>query len=194
MMLADGYFRASSATTVMRSAASLRSGAPRAAANSGSIAPPSTTMPAGTPRAASQGGNRFSSGSINALPSGNSPNAANSAIDAITSPRPARANRVYIKASPMSPSINMSLDGSAKKPRILETTKNIGCKTALAGSLAPLRIARLGFIIRRIEARQLGALFHLGEYPALIKLVLGAFMGDEIEQVLGDHHGAVVVG
>src|SRR5262252_8752219 len=191
-MRADGYLRASSATTVMRSAASLRSGAPRAAANSGSIAPPSTTMPSGAPRAVSQGGNRFSSGPINILPSGNSPNAANSTIDAITRPRPARANRVYIKASPMSPSSKISLDGSAKKPKTLETTKNIGCEHALPGSLAPLRVARLGFVIRRIETRQLGAFFHLGEHPALIKLVLGAFMGDEIEQVLGDHHGAVV--
>src|SRR5262249_51081931 len=169
-MRADGYFRASSATTVTRSAASLRSGAPRAATNSGSIAPPSTTMPSGGPFEPSHGGNRSSSGKISALPSGSSPNAPNSTNDAATSRRPTAARRVGISPRPASPSTRMMLDGSARKPRIFEATKNIARRRSIQ-ALAPLRVARLGLVVRRIEARQADALFHLGEHPALVKLV-----------------------
>src|SRR6266436_5001924 len=149
-------------------------------------------MPSGAPPEASHGGNRSSSGAISILPSGNSPKPRNRIIDVETSLRPVCANLVGIKASPMSPAANMSLDGTAKKPRSLEATKNI--EDVLLWPPAPLRITRLGFLIRRIEPGQLDALLDFGEHPALVEFVLGALVGDEIKQVLGDHHGAVVVG
>src|SRR6266478_4369276 len=65
---------------------------------------------------------------------------------------------------------------------------------ALLRPLAPLRITRLGFLIGRIEPGQLDAVLDFGEHPALVEFVLGAVVGDEVEQILGDHHGAVVVG
>jgi hypothetical protein len=82
-------------------------------------------MPSGAPPEASHGGNRSSSGAISILLSGNSPKARNRMIDAETSRRPVRMNRVGIKASPMRPAAKMSLDGTAKKPRSLEMTKNM---------------------------------------------------------------------
>src|SRR5499427_10880794 len=66
-------------------------------------------------------------------------------------------------------------------------------KQRLLPPLAPLRIACLGLVIWRIEARQLGALLDFGEHPAFIEFMLGAFVCDEIDEILGDHHGAVVV-
>src|SRR5260370_39432548 len=158
----------------------------------GSIAPSSTAMPAGAPPEGSHAGTRSSSGAISILLSGNSPNARNRMIDAETSRRPVRTNLVGIKASPMSPAAKMSLDSSAKKPRSLETIKNI--EDALLRALAPLRITCLGFLIRRIEPGQLDALLDFGEHPALVEFVLGAFVGNEIDEILGDHDGAVVVG
>src|SRR5229473_1199949 len=68
-----GYLRASSTALVMRSAASLSEISPRAGATLVSNAPPSTTMPSGGPPAGFHGGKRCSSGSISALPSGESP-------------------------------------------------------------------------------------------------------------------------
>src|SRR5712672_4236 len=149
-------------------------------------------MPSGAPPEASHGGNRSSSGAISILLSGNSPKARNRIIDAETSLRPVHTNLVRIKASPMSPAANMSLDGSAKKPRSLEMTWNI--QDALLPPFAPLRITRLGFLIRRIEPGQLDAVLDFSEHPALVEFMLGAFVGDEIDEILGDHHGAVVVG
>src|SRR5713101_9481558 len=94
-------------------------------------------MPSGAPPEASHGGNRSSSGAISILLSGNSPKARNRIIDAETSLRPVHTNLVRIKASPMSPAANMSLDGSAKKPSSLETTKNIVVSTAVIAGLDP---------------------------------------------------------
>src|SRR5260370_9731612 len=148
-------------------------------------------MPSGAPPEASHGGTRASSGAISILLSGNSPNARNRMIDAETSRRPVRTNLVGIKARPMSPAANMSLDGTAKKPRSLETIKNI--EDALLRALAPLRITRLGFLIRRIEPGQLDALLDFGEHPALVEFVLGAFVGNAIDEILVDHHRAVIV-
>src|SRR6266853_5402485 len=145
-------------------------------------------MPSGAPPEASHGGNRSSSGAISILLSGNNPKARNRTIDAETSLRPVHTNLVRIKASPMSPAANMSLDGSAKKPKSLAATKDI--EDALLPPLAPLRITRLGFLIRRIEPGQLDAVLDFSEHPALVEFMLGAFVGDEIDEILGDHHGA----
>ena len=57
-MRASGKRRASSATAVIRSAASLSATSPRAGDTTVSSAPPSTMKPVGAPREASQGGKR----------------------------------------------------------------------------------------------------------------------------------------
>src|SRR5262249_26580266 len=92
-MRACGYFCASAAVAVMRSADSLRSGVLRAADNSGPTAPPSTMIPAGASRVASHGGERSSSGSISALPSGGGPGVDSGTAPGARRPRPARGER-----------------------------------------------------------------------------------------------------
>src|SRR5437667_1163053 len=123
---AAGYLRASSTAPVMRSAASLSEISPRAGATLVSNAPPSTTMPSGAPRAGFHGGNRSSSGRMSALPSGEKPQIASSRMLATRHCSPARAKRVASSNAPTSPSTISTLEGSAKKPRIFERTKNIG--------------------------------------------------------------------
>src|ERR1700683_1215260 len=66
------------------------------------------------------------------------------------------------------------------------------CARSRAG-LAPRRIARLGILVRRIKPRQLHALLHFAEHPALVEFVLGAFMSYEFQHVLRNNNGAVVV-
>src|SRR5450759_4887287 len=60
--------------------------------------------------------------------------------------------------------------------------------------LLPLLVALLILVIGRIEAGQLGALFHFLHQPAFHELVLGAFAGDKIRKRGRDHQCAVVVG
>src|SRR6202051_1902741 len=193
---------------VIRSAASLSATAPRAADTSTVIAPPSTTIPSGAPREAAHGGKRCSSGRIKALPSGDSPATARSAMLVTTSQLARRVNRVHRRIRPAMPIEIRILDGSAKKPSILERMKNTRSPPALtvapracsqvaqylAARLAPRRVARLGVVIRRIKAGQLHALLDFAEYPALVELVLGAFVGDEIHHGLRNDDGAVVIG
>src|SRR5579859_6173392 len=68
-----------------------------------------------------------------------------------------------------------------------------GRELKLSARLAPGGVARLGLIVRRIETGQLDALLDLAEHPALVKLVLGALVRDEIHEVLRDDDGAVIV-
>src|SRR5215472_15842352 len=202
MMRAAGNLRASSAVAVMRSAASLRSGSPRAAATSGPIAPPSTTMPVGGPCAGSHAGKRSSSGSIKALPSGDSPARSSSATPSAAIRRPARLNRVNSSTMPRVASVAAMLEGSAKKPRTLERTKNMrdpraslrGARNDKSPPLFPLLVAFLRLVVGRIEARELHALLDLAHHPGLVALVLLALGKDEVDQVLRDHHRAVIVG
>ena len=118
--------RASSAIAVIRSAASVSAGVPCAAETSGLMAPPSTTMPAGGRPPSVQAGKRCSSGRISALPIGVSPMMAISTMLIPASRPPRRRKRVAISTTPISPRMMIRLDGSAKKPRILARTKNIG--------------------------------------------------------------------
>src|SRR5215469_14197494 len=89
------------------------------------MTPPSTTTPSGGPREASQGGKRSSSGSISALPSGDSPKSASSTRLVTTSQLASRVKRVNRRTSPTSPIVINRFEGRAKKPRTLEATKNI---------------------------------------------------------------------
>ena len=77
-------------------------------------------MPCGAPRLWSQGGKRCSSGTISALPTGESPITASSTRLPIASRQPARENRVRSSSAPKMPSRMMKLDGIAKKPKIFE--------------------------------------------------------------------------
>jgi hypothetical protein len=129
-MRALGYLRASSTALVMRSAASLSETSPRAGATTVSNAPPSTTMPSGAPRAGFHGGKRCSSGSINALPSGEKEQIASSRRLASRHCSPVRAKRVASSSAPAKPSTIRRLDGQVRKPRIFEATKNIGASLA----------------------------------------------------------------
>jgi hypothetical protein len=88
-------------------------------------------MPSGTPRALSQGGKRCSSGSISALPSGESPLTASTSRLPTVSRHPARAKRVRASAAPTSAMTSIRLEGIAKKPRTLERMKNM--RGAVAG-------------------------------------------------------------
>src|ERR1700728_4678489 len=113
-----------------------------------------------------------------------------------------RRNRVSSNARPTSPTAINKFDGTAKKPSVLERMKNITlsshptpprqAKSSLA-RLAPGRVTRFGLVVRRIEAGQLDAPLDLGEDPALVKFVLGAFVRHELNQGLGNDHGTVVI-
>src|SRR4029078_3217828 len=60
--------------------------------------------------------------------------------------------------------------------------------------LIPVLIALLVFFVRRIKPGQFGPLLHLLHQPALEQLVLGSFIRDKIDQVLGNDHGTIVIG
>src|SRR5262249_41662531 len=64
----------------------------------------------------------------------------------------------------------------------------------LRSRLPPRGVTRLGVIVRRIKPWQLHAVLDLAEDPAFIKLMLGAFMRHELQQVLRDDDDAVIVG
>ena len=101
----------------------------------------------------------------------------------------------------------MKFDGKAKKPKILESMKNIQCSEDCAAVFSvqegravsrtrfpPRCVARFGVIVRRIKAGQLHAILDFAEHPTFIKLVLGAFVGDEFQHRLRNDDRAVVVG
>src|SRR5580692_6925000 len=182
----------------MRSAASSRAIESRASDTPGEIAPPNTTMPFGAPRDGSHGGNRSSSGRISALPSGDKPAIARRTRLVTTSQLANRVNRVSKRGRPSTPIEMKRLEGAAKKPRILERMKNIeqvpGATLPLRSRLPPCGVARLGVVVRRIKPRQLYAIFHLAEHPALVQLMLGALMRHELQQVLRDDDDAVIIG
>src|SRR5262249_27722143 len=58
---------------------------------------------------------------------------------------------------------------------------------------APGQVAGFGLVIGRIKAGQLHAFFDLAKDPALIQLVFGAFVSDEVDQVLRDDHRTVII-
>src|SRR5580658_9222321 len=186
----------------MRSAESLSATAPRASDMPGAIAPPRTTMPSGGPCAGFHGGKRSSSGRMSIRPSGEYPTKAMSTRLDTISQLASRRNRVSSNARPTSPTAINKFDGTPKKPSVLERMKNITfsshptpprqAESSLA-RLAPGRITRFGLVVRRIEAGQLDALLDLGEDPALVKFVLGAFVRHKLNQGLGNNHGTVVV-
>src|SRR5262245_39438103 len=86
------------------------------------------------------------------------------------------------------------LAGRAKKPSVFDKTKNMraAARRSIA-LLAPGRVARLRLLVGRIKAGQLGPTLDLAHDPALIELVLGAFMRDELDEILRNDDGAVVV-
>src|ERR1700722_14562877 len=151
-------------------------------------------IPAGAGPSCCQRGNRFSSAMVSARPTGRNPISAISTSGAAARGQPQRAKRVRVRTRPTMPARMTTLDGSSKNASSLETTKNIAQPMLCSFEAAPpILVARLRLVVRRIEAGQLHALLHLGEHPALVELVLGPFMGDELDEVLGDHHRAVVV-
>src|SRR5262249_19543393 len=152
----------------------------------GEIAPPSTTMPSGAPREWSHCGKRCSSGRISALPSGDRPITVSAASPPITNHQPSRRNRVARRSAPSSATEMTKFEGSAKKPRTFERTKNIGLCGCCLLILLPRLVARLGLGARRIEAGQLHPALDLADNPGLPPLVLLALVGDELEQVLRD--------
>src|SRR5256886_1947015 len=156
---------------------------------SGEIAPPSTMMPSGAPRVASQRGKRCSSGMISALPAGERPRIASTMRLAKANARPGGAKRVGSSNRPRMPIETTRLDGMAKNPRILERGKNIH-----QSLLLPRLVARLGVRVHGIEAGKLRPALDLADDEALHTLVLGALLGDEVEEVLRYHHRPVIVG
>src|ERR1700753_581531 len=109
----------------MRSAASSRAIALRASDTPGEIAPPSTTMPSGAPCDGFHGGKRSSSGKISALPSGDRPAMTRSTRLVTISQLANRVKRVHRRMRPSTPIAIKKFDGAAKKPRTLESVKNI---------------------------------------------------------------------
>src|SRR5262245_37720958 len=170
-------------------------------------------MPSGAPRVASQRGKRSSRGMIRALPRGERPRIASRIRLAKASTRPVRAKRVGSSKRPRMPMQMTRLDGMAKKPRILESGKNISSvpgtcpkRSALrpaprrigdawrsASLLLPSGVARLGLLVHGIEAGKFRPTLDFADDEALHALVLGALLGYESDEVLRDHHSPVVV-
>src|SRR5262249_915664 len=145
-------------------------------------------MPSGAPRVASQRGKRSSSGMISALPAGERPRIASTTRLAKASARPARAKRVGSSSRPRMPIETTRLDGMAKKPRILESGKNIH-QSLLLPRVGP----RVRGGVHGKGAGKLRPALHLADDEAPHPLVLGPLLGDEGEEVLRDHHRPVVV-
>src|SRR6516225_8846441 len=59
--------------------------------------------------------------------------------------------------------------------------------------LSPGCIARFGLVIGRIKAGQLQAFLDLAKNPTFIQLMFGAFVSDEVDQILGNYHRTVVI-
>src|SRR6516164_3264581 len=59
--------------------------------------------------------------------------------------------------------------------------------------LSPGCIARFGLVIGRIKAGQLHAFLDLAKNPTFIQLMFGAFVSDEVDQILGNYHRTVVI-
>src|SRR3954454_6647111 len=59
--------------------------------------------------------------------------------------------------------------------------------------LLPRLVTRFRLIVRRIKTGKDDAALDLAHDPALVALVLGAFIGDEVDQVLWDQHRPVIV-
>src|SRR5262249_34780390 len=68
-----------------------------------------------------------------------------------------------------------------------------GGRTSNRSLLLPRLVARLGVGVHGIEAGKLRPTLDLADDKAFHTLVLGALLGDEGEEVLRDHHRAVVV-
>ena len=111
-------------------------------------------------------------------------------------PAAARAKRVSSSNAPTSASsAERHWTGARRSRAVLDRMKNIAlAPRAQRRLLLPGLVARLGLVVRRIEAGQRHAALDLADHPGLVKLVLLAFAGDEIDQRLRDHHRAVVVG
>src|ERR1700747_1838796 len=59
--------------------------------------------------------------------------------------------------------------------------------------LAPGGIAGLGFVIGRVKAGQLHSFLDLAKDPAFTQLVFGAFVSDEVDQILRNYHRTVII-
>src|SRR5207248_2509555 len=158
---------------------------------SGEMAPPSTTIPSGGPRETSQRGNRCSNSTINVFPMGERPRIANATKHTPISHLPVRDQRVASITKPTKPIDTMRSDGLAKKPRILDSVKNMprADSALVLCSLVP----RLGVLVHGVKARQLGAALNLADDPGFHAFVLGTLHGDERNEILRDHHCAVIV-
>ena len=154
-----------------------------------SIAPPSDDDAVGAPRGR-PGGKRCSSGRIIALPSGERPAIASRISGRHREPTPARAKRVAISSEAERSRARQHVGGQGEEAEDFREEKNIGWTS----SCLPRLVARLGLVVRRIEAGQRHAALDLAHHPGLVALVLVALVGDEIDQVLRDDHRAVVVG
>ena len=77
------------------------------------------------------------------------------------------------------------LEGSARSRGLSGDEEHLG--------LLPRLVARLGLVVRRIEAGQRHAALDLAHHPAFVALVLGAFARDEVYEIFRDQHCAVVV-
>jgi hypothetical protein len=91
-----------------------------------SIGPPSTTMPVIGGPSSLPGGKRFSSMTISAEPIGVTPTISSSSSDTTVSRTPARRKRVSSSSKPTIPMLRMTFDGTVRKARTLDSTKNIG--------------------------------------------------------------------
>src|ERR1700752_1266228 len=89
------------------------------------MAPPSTMTPSGGRPVALQAGNRSVSGNSSQLLRGENPVTSNKPTPPVRMRDAAFRNRVISSSTPSAQSIATALDGTAKKPSILEAIKNM---------------------------------------------------------------------
>ena len=178
----------------IRPASPVTAGAPYSRDSPGEIAPPRTTMPSGAPRAGSQGGKRLSSTCESMAPNGRQPG--HQQQDRLTMPRrrPSAAQPRRHAARGREAQLTSSrFDGSSSSGDGLGQDEEHGNRNAPrrpAASRLPRRLARLlpvlvtllVLFIGRIETGQLCALLHFLHQPGFEQFVLGAFIGDEVDQ------------
>src|SRR6188768_3289976 len=171
----------------MRDPLPVKTGSPNTLESFGEMAVPSTMMPSGVPRAASHRGKRLSRPWMKKVPTGSSPAIVSRTTAPMRMRRPARLQRVASSTAPASATRSKKLEGRRRKPTVFERMKNISVSSSSPRSVSC-------FLHWEDKDRQFCPLLQLLHQPAFEQFVLGAFIRDEVDQVLGDDHGAVVIG